>query len=65
MRSAHILRKLTRRVVFFFPSPGDENELLSWNCVFYGSGGEKWEQSTCQFTQQGHLQGQMGDDEGV
>lgn len=25
----------------------------------------KWEQRSCQFTQQGHLQGQMEDDEGV
>lgn len=64
MRSAHILRKLARNVGGFFSS-GDENELFSWNCVFYSSGGEKWEPSTCQFTQQGHLQGQMGDDEGV
>lgn len=64
MRSAHILRKQTRKVVVYFPL-GDENELFSWNCVSYSSGGKKWEQSTCQFTQQGHLQGQMGDDEGV
>lgn len=45
--------------------PGDKKLAVKLELGFHCSTGESGKQSSCQFTQQGHLWGQMGDDEGV